>query len=270
MTESVAGLELAPLPARRRRFPGSRGSLRDRGPVLLSFVVVLGIWEFLGRTLDLLVLPPITSILAALWTFIIDGTLAEQLTVSLITLLAGMGIAIVLGILIGLFMGLSRTVEGALDVYVNAAMAAPLIAFVPVFILLFGLGYPTRIITVIMFAIFPIIVNSFAGVRQVDPALVEMAHSFGATRRQSIREIRLPGALPYLLAGIRLGTARGVKGLINGEVLVSVVGLGGLVHRYGSAFSMDRLWALIFFIVALAVVLTRTLDYISRRVVRTR
>lgn len=239
----------------------------NHGPFILSFIGLVGLWELLGRTLNLLVLPPMSQILAALWTFLLDGTLAENLLVSLITLFAGMAIAMVVGIVIGGAMGLSRTVESALDVYVNAMMAAPMVAFVPLFILLFGLGYPTRIMTVIVFAIFPIIVNAFAGMRNVDRPAIEMARSFGATKRQMMWQVRIPSAFPYLLAGIRLGTARGVKGLINGEVLVTVVGLGGLVNQYGTAFTMDRLYAVIFFIIALAMVLIRLVDWSSRRLV---
>ena len=237
------------------------------GPFLISFVGVIALWEVLGQTLDLLVLPPMSSIASALWTFTVDGTLFENLLVSLITLFAGMAISILLGIAIGAAMGLSRTVESALDVYVNAAMAAPMVAFVPLFILLFGLGYPTRIMTVIVFAIFPIIINAFAGLRNVDRPAVEMARSFGATRRQLLWQVRIPSAFPYLLAGVRLGTARGVKGLINGEVLVTVVGLGGLVNQYGTAFTMDRLYAVIFFIIALAMILVGLVDWFSRRLV---
>jgi NitT/TauT family transport system permease protein len=249
------------------RSGGFRRWSKKHGPFVLSFVGILALWEVLGQTLNLLVLPPMSRILAALWRFTIDGTLAENLVISLITLFAGMGIAILLGIIIGGAMGLWRTVESALDVYVNAMMAAPMVAFVPLFILLFGLGYPTRIITVIVFAIFPIIVNAFAGMRNVDRPALEMARSFGATHRQLMWQVRIPSAFPYLLAGIRLGTARGVKGLINGEVLVTVVGLGGLVNQYGTAFTMDRLYAIIFFIIAVAMVLIRGVDWLSRRFV---
>jgi NitT/TauT family transport system permease protein len=143
-----------------------------------------------------------------------------------------------------------------------------MVAFVPIFILLFGIGYPTRVLTVVIFAIFPIIVNTFAGIRNVDRSLVEMGKSFGARERQLFWQIRVPAAFPLLLAGIRLGTARGVKGLINGEVLVAVVGLGGLVNQYGTPFSMDRLWAIIFFLVALALVIVKLVEMGTRRVVR--
>ena len=111
------------------------------------------------------------------------------------------------GIVIGTLMGRFRTVEYALDVYINAAMAAPMVAFVPIFILIFGIGYPTRVLTVVIFAIFPIIVNTFAGIRNVDPSIVEMGRSFGAGERQLFWQIRVPAAFRLLSAGIRLGTA---------------------------------------------------------------
>jgi NitT/TauT family transport system permease protein len=255
------------VPGRASRLRPSRGWALRHGPFILSFIGLIAIWEILGRTLDLLVLPPMSDIAAAWWGFVVDGTLFESLVVSLITLFAGMAIAIVIGIVVGGAMGMSRTVESALDVYVNGLMAAPMVAFVPLFILLFGLGYPTRIMTVIVFAIFPIIINAFAGLRNVDRPAVEMARSFGASKSQLMWQVRIPSAFPYLLAGIRLGTARGVKGLINGEVLVTVVGLGGLVSQYGTAFTMDRLYAVIFFIIAMAMVIVRLVDWLSRRLV---
>ncbi|MGH2455056.1 MAG: ABC transporter permease [Candidatus Limnocylindria bacterium] len=249
-----------------------RDSLRSRLsgnlPLLISALAIVTTWEVVGRTADLTVLPPLSEIFAALWQFLVDGTIFNALGVSLLTLALGMGLSIVLGITIGALMGRYRVVEYALDVYVNAAMAAPMVAFVPVFILIFGIGYPTRVLTVILFAIFPIIVDTFAGIRNVDPSLVEMGRSFRATERQLFWRIRVPAAFPLLLAGVRLGTARGVKGLINGEVLVAVVGLGGLVDRFGTPFSMERLYALIFFLVALALVLVRLVEMLSRRIVR--
>jgi NitT/TauT family transport system permease protein len=253
-----------------------RRSLRDRLrrrvgdqlPLLISIVIVASAWEMIGRTMDIIAFPPLTDIFSALWTFLTDGSILESLGISLITLGLGMLFSILGGIAIGALMGRFRTVEYALDVYVNAAMAAPMVAFVPIFILIFGIGYPTRVLTVIIFAIFPIIVNTYAGILNVDRSIVEMGRSFGAGERQLFWQIRVPAAFPLLLAGIRLGTARGVKGLINGEVLVAVVGLGALVNQYGTPFSMDRLWAIIFFLVALALVIVKLVELGMRRVVR--
>ncbi len=263
--EEILGSRLVP---QRPLRDALRTRFSDNMPLLVSLLAIIVVWEGVGRMADLTVLPPLSEIFAALWQFLIDGTILDSLGVSMITLGLGMVLSIVLGVFIGAMMGRFRTVEYALDVYVNAAMAAPMVAFVPVFILVFGIGYPTRVLTVIIFAIFPVIVNTFAGIRNVDRSLVEMARSFGASEGQLFWRNRVPAAFPLLLAGVRLGTARGVKGLINGEVLVAVVGLGALVDRFGTPFSMERLYALIFFLVALALVLVRIVEWLSRRLVR--
>ena len=264
MASAVAVSRTAP----SRPSGGLRGSLLNLWPFLVSLAMVAMAWELIGRTAGLVVLPPMSQILSALWQFIITGALFEPLAVSLMTLGLGMAISIIMGIAIGAAMALSRPVEYALDVYVNAAMSAPMIAFVPIFILVFGLGYPTRVIAVVIFAIFPVIVNTFAALRNTNRSLLEMARSFGASGGQLFWQVRLPDAFPLMLAGIRLGTARGVKGLINGEVLIAVVGLGALVTTYGNAFSMDRLYAIIFFLIVLALITVRLVDWTARRLVR--
>jgi NitT/TauT family transport system permease protein len=147
-------------------------------------------------------------------------------------------------------------------------MSAPMIAFVPMFILLFGIGYETRVVTVIIFAIFPIIINTFVGVRSVDPSLIEMSKSFGANERQLFWQVRLPGAFPLMASGLRLGTSRGVKGVVNGEVLIAVVGLGGLVKQYGNAFSMDGLYAIVIYLVIFAMILLTVVDRTLHALVR--
>lgn len=249
-----------------RRFRRSRTGERLTAVGLALLLLI--VWEVTAHAADLLVLPPISEIVPALIVFIQDGTLLDALGVSMLTLVIGMAIAVLLGIAIGALMGLFRRVEYALDVYVNAGMSAPLIAFVPLFVLLFGIGYPTRVLVVVLYAIFPIIVNVFAGMRNVDRSLVEMGESFGASGRQQFWNIQLPHAFPLVLAGIHIGASRGIKGLITGEVLIAVVGLGALVDRYGSAFTMDRLYAIIFVLVALSMVLVWSIEAISRRLIR--
>lgn len=245
-----------------------RQMLRRHAPALLFGAALLIIWEVVGRSDDLLVLPPFSRVLEKFSNFLLDGTFFDSLAVSLLTLVLGMAIAIVLGIGIGAAMARWRSVRYALDVYVNAAMAAPMIAFVPVFILLFGIGYPTRVLVVVMFATFPIIVNTFTGIRTVDPSFIEMARSFGANERQLFWRVRVPAAFVLIRSGLRLGTIRGVKGLINGEVLIASVGLGALVQRYGNALGIDSLYAIVLFLVIIVALSTRTVDVATRRLVR--
>jgi NitT/TauT family transport system permease protein len=188
-----------------------------------------------------------------------------------------MTIAVVVGVLIGTLMGASRVIRETLDVYVDAMMAAPTVAFVPLFILLFGLGFPTRVATVVLFAVFPLIINTQAGVRAVDANLTEMGRSFGASRLQMFRELRLPMAYPHLQAGLRIGVARGVDGMMTGEVLIAAVGLGSLLGRFGNAFTMDYLYAVVLVLLAMVLLSERLavflgwllVPYGRRRPVRT-
>jgi NitT/TauT family transport system permease protein len=226
------------------------------GPIATLLVLALG-WEVLGRIWNFLYLPPLSEVLVALWDLITDGTIARELAASLTALGVGMAIAIGVGVLIGTVMGISATARAALDVYVDAMMAAPTVAFVPLFILLFGLGFPTRVATVVLFAIFPLVINTQAGVRAAQADLVEMGKSFGASKAQMTRELRLPMAYPHLLAGLRIGVARGVDGMMTGEVLIAAVGLGGLLGRFGNAFTMDYLYAVVLVLLAMVLLAER-------------
>lgn len=217
----------------------------------LAIVLALA-WEIVGRVGHFLFLPPLSTTLRALVRMFVDGTMPAVLAGSTLTLAAGVAISVAGGVLIGAAMAQWRLVDGVLRPFINAMMSAPIIALVPVFIALFGVGYGTRLATVVVFSIFPVILNTFEGLRVVDPTLVDMGRSFGARRRQLYWHVRLPAALPLIRAGFHLCILRGVRGLVNGEVLISVVGIGGLLQRYGAAFAMPQLWAVIITIVAFA------------------
>lgn len=233
-------------------------------PFLVSLVLLAALWEFVGHTADLITVPPLSAVLDEFWAMLSSGELLKPLGDSLFALGVGLAITIGVGTVVGVAMGLSKTVNTALDIYVKAGLAAPIIAFVPLFLLIFGIGTTTRIATVVAFSIWVVIVNTATGIARTDPALLEMAHSFGASPWARLREIRLVQALPYLQEGLRLGVARGVKGLINGEVLIAIVGLGGMVKRYGTVFSMDKLYAVILFIVCLALLAVGLVGLLGR------
>jgi NitT/TauT family transport system permease protein len=242
---------------------GWAGRLRSHRLEIGTFVGFALAWELAGRAANFLYFPPLSEVLAALADLIADGTIARELAASVFALVVGMGIAIVIGVLIGALMGVSATIRETLDVFVDAMMAAPTVAFVPLFVLLFGLGFPTRVAAVVLFAIFPLIINTQAGVRAYDANLVEMGRSFGASRRQMFRELRLPMAYPHLHAGLRIGVARGVDGMMTGEVLIAATGLGGLLGRFGNAFTMDYLYAVILVLLAMVIASERLVTYLG-------
>ena len=215
--------------------------------------------------MDSMLIPPLSQIGAAWWKLWPSGKLLANLGVSLATLAIGFVLAALVGIVIGLLMGRFRAVEHFLDLYINALMSAPTTAFVPVLILWFGLGVESRIAVVFLFAVFVIVINTMTGVKQVDTVLVEMARSFGAREREVFFKIMLPAAMPAIMAGIRLGIGRAVKGMVTAEMLLTLTGIGAMIMQYGSSFATDSLFAVILTILIIAILTMRAVQSLDRR-----
>jgi len=235
------------------------------GTNVISILSLAVLWEVTGRIMDSTLIPPLSRIGAAWWKLLASGKLAANLTLSLTTLAAGFFLAVAIGIIIGLLMGRFRAVEHFLDLYVNVLMSAPTTAFVPVLIMWFGLGVESRIAVVFLFAVFVIIINTMTGVKQVDTVLVEMARSFGAREREIFFKIVLPAALPAIMAGLRLGMGRAVKGMVTAEMLLTLTGIGAMIMQYGSSFATDSLFAVILTILLVALLSMKAVHWIDRR-----
>nr|WP_306266602.1 ABC transporter permease subunit [Pararhizobium sp. IMCC3301] len=143
--------------------------------------------------------------------------------------------------------------------------APPLAALIPLLIL-FGIGVQTVIITTTLFAVWIIVLDSRAGVKQISPSLVEMAQSFGASPLAAFTKIYIWAALPEILAGVRIGLIRAVKGVIIGQLLVSIVGFGRLFELYSSNFLMEHFWAVLLVLFFFAFAIAEALAYLERRV----
>lgn len=219
---------------------------------ILAIVVV---WEVLGHLLRAQWLPPFSAVLVQLGQLFADGVIQPHLLASFRSLAVGFGISLVAGLAIGIAMGLSTRVFAALDVYVNAMLFVPALTFAPILFAAFGLSDTTRVAVVILYAVFIIIINTAAGIRDVDDPLIDMAASFGASRAATVRRVILPAAVPLILAGIRLGAGRAVKGMINGEMFIALIGLGGLAAKYGDESNFPSVWAMAVFIMIVAVIL---------------
>lgn len=232
---------------------------------VLSVISLAAVWEIAGRLMDSVLIPPLSKIGAAWWKLFASGKLMSNLGASLWTLAAGFFLAVIVGIVIGLLMGRFRAVEHFLDLYVNSLMSAPTTAFVPVLIMWLGLGVQSRIAVVFLFAVFVIIINTMTGVKQVDRVLLEMAQSFGAKEHEVFRKIILPAAMPAIMAGIRLGMGRAVKGMVTAEMLLTLTGIGAMIMQYGSAFATDSLFAVILTILIVAMVAMKLVQIVDRR-----
>ncbi|SLN09752.1 Bicarbonate transport system permease protein CmpB [Roseivivax jejudonensis] len=236
-----------------------------RVPAAAALIVWVVIWEIVGRFDLLLMFPPFTEVLASLPDVIGTPSFAEAARITVVSYLAGLALAIVVGIGIGLLMGLVKRADQILNMWVNIFLSAPLSALVPVIMILFGMGSPTVVATVFMFAVWIIALDTRAGVLHASPSLLEMGRAFGASRGQRLKLILL-SALPEILAGIRLGVIRGVKGVVIGQLLVSIIGVGALFSLYSQNFLMAHFWALILILFAFALSLAELINRLEARV----
>ncbi|MBM3540066.1 MAG: ABC transporter permease subunit [Alphaproteobacteria bacterium] len=235
-------------------------------PMATSLILWAILWEAVGR-LDLVsLIPPLTSVMMRFEEIVPTETFLDALALTARAFALGTGIAIVVGVPIGVVMGRSAIVDRLLLPWVNVFVSAPLTALVPVIMALFGFGETTIVLTVVLFAIWIVVLDARAGARNISASLVEMAHCYGATPWQAFSKVYVWAALPEILAGIRLGLVRAIKGVIIGQLVVSVVGFGYLFEIYQSNFLMEHLWALLLVLFALAFLIDGVLGYLEKRV----
>jgi NitT/TauT family transport system permease protein len=237
-----------------------------RVPMAFSLVVWFIIWEVVGQ-LDLVsLIPPFSDVLAAFPEVVSSSTFADAAWITLKAFLIGMALSFVVGIGVGILMGASRAVGSLMGMWVNIFESSPLTAIVPALMALLGFGLPTMIVTVFLFSVWVIALDTQVGVERVNPSLVEMGRSFGASKRVLYTQIVLRAALPELLAGIRLGLIRGLKGVIIGQLLIAVLGVGYLFELYSRNFLMPEFWALLIILFAFAFLASEAVAYFERKV----
>ncbi len=237
--------------------------------ILLARLGVLGLlllfWRWASIHVPQAVIPsPMATWEAAgrLWR---SGALSEALGDSLIVYGSGLGLAAVVGIGLGVLMGAFRPLGRTLDVFVYALAATPRVAFIPLVILLMGLGVEAKTFIVFLGAVMPVILNAYAGVRDADPDLIEMARSTGAGRWRIFAHVVLPGATPFLVVGLRLAAAIGLINTVVAELYTAAQGLGGLLALYGNSFRMAEYFVIVLTLALIGVVVTEALRLAERR-----
>jgi NitT/TauT family transport system permease protein len=237
-----------------------------RVPMMASLIVWALAWEIVGRLEVMFLIPPITSIFSAGIELVQTGSWQNASLITLRSFILGMALAIGIGVPLGVLMGRFRVVDNIFGLWVNMFVSAPLSALVPILMILFGLGETTVFVTVFLFAVWIIVLDARAGVMQVPNSLIEMGRSYGASRFTIFTKIILLSALPEILAGIRIGTIRGVKGVVIGQILVSVIGYGELFELYSRSFDMERFWALTMILFAAAMLLSAAVEHFEKRI----
>jgi len=237
-----------------------------RLPAMSSLLIWGLLWEVVGR-LDLsFFIPPLSLVFVTLFEIIGTAAFQKALYETAYAFIVGVISAIVIGIPTGILMGKNRLIDELLLPWVNIFLSAPLTALVPVLMVLFGFGMKAIIITTTLFAIWIIILNARAGVLQINRSLVEMARSFGASPWDAFTKIYFWAALPEILGGVRIGVIRAVKGVIIGQLLISIVGFGALFELYSNNFLMKHFWAVLLVLFAMAFTISEFLAYLERRV----
>jgi NitT/TauT family transport system permease protein len=256
--QALAELDL-PL-TRRFRLVDHLGAVRAA-----SVVVVMALWEIFGRQINPLFLSYPSAIGRAFLQIVVTGEFQRSALGSLHVFAVGLSAALVLGIAIGLLMGRYRLAEYLLDPYVYAFDATPRVALIPLLLLWFGLGNSSKIAVVFLSGLFPVLMNTFSGVRTVSAQLVEVGRAYGAGEGKLFTKVILPAALPFIMAGIRLAVGRALIGIITAEMFTAVTGMGALLVRYSSALATDKFFVPVILLALLGVILSNIIEKLQKR-----
>ena len=259
--------------AREQEAAGERARAAQRRSKMIrvairigSLVVVLGGWEYFGRQTNPILFTYPTAVANAAVKMIASGELWKYLSQSLIVLFAGLGLAAIFGIALGLVMARFWVLDLALDTYITALYSVPAVALVPVLVLWFGFEMTAKIAVVFLFTFFPIVINTYQGVKNVDERLIEVGRAFRCNERDLWIHIVLPAAVPFVVAGLRLAIGRGLIAMVLADLYTAITGIGYLISRYASTYRTDAMFVPVVTLGLLGITLTGLLRFIERRV----
>ena len=229
-------------------------------------VAILIVCEIVAPFISPIFFTSPSNIAIAFYETTVSGELPYFLAQSLEVMVYGLVTAIVVGIPLGVAMARIRRLDWALDLPINALYATPLVAVVPLLVLWFGIYLKAKIIVVFLFAVFPILINTYQGVRECDKGMIEVAQSFRSSEWRMWRDVLLPFAVPYIIAGLRLAIGRGLIGMIIAEFYTTISGLGFMITKYANVFAMDKTFVPVIVLMVLGVSLTTLLKWVGRRI----
>jgi ABC-type nitrate/sulfonate/bicarbonate transport system permease component len=241
---------------------------RNRNLLLgcLSVALFFVAWQavFLFVPFDPLFISKPSLIALALLDLISSGDLIRDLAVSAVPFFYGFAAAVLGGVLIGMVMGWRPRVGYALDPLMTMFYASPLVALAPLVVIFFGVGVTGKAVLIFLLSVFPFIFNTAAGVRSVDGLLINVVRSLGGTEKDLYLKVLIPSVLPYIIAGARIAIGRALIGVLVAEFFAASEGIGYAIARFGDLFALDRMFACILVIMAIAVVLTEGIRWAER------
>ena len=234
-----------------------------------SILCLLAIWELICQSgvVSSLFLPAPTSIISALLQMIADGEIGISLAASLYRILAGFFIGSLVGLAVGLVTGTSALMDKIGTPIVNAIYPIPKIALLPLFILWLGIGELSKVTIIALGVFFPVAMNTYSGVKNVDTLLLKVAASFNASWWMTMKSVVLPNALPMIFAGLRLAAGTSLLLLVAAEMIAAQVGIGALILHYGDLMITDRLMAGVIVLSLLGLVFNLILQFLERKAI---
>ena len=241
----------------------------DRTISILSPLVLLGLWEIFARSqwIDTRFFPAPSNIIRHLFELASSGALWKHTVASLYRLAIGFVVGCLPAVVLGLAIGLYRPVRAAFDPLISATYPIPKSSLLPLILLIFGLGESSKIAMVAIGVFYPVVINTAAGVRQIPPIFLDVGHNFGASRFNMFRTVALPGALPLIMTGIKLGAGMGLVLIAIAEMIGAKQGLGYMIWNAWELFDVETMYVGLFVIAIIGFVMNAGFDAIERAVV---
>lgn len=240
--------------------------LLKAGIRLLSLVVVLAFWEIGGGQLDQALFATPSRIAVAAVGMVASGELWQFLAPSLLVMAYGFTIATVVGIVMGLVLARYWVVDTATGFYITFLYSTPMVALIPLIVIWAGFDVAAKTIILFLFAFFPIVINTYQGVKNVSPELLEVGRAFRCSEGELWRHVVLPAALPFVVTGLRLALGRGLIGMVTADLYTAISGIGYLIVRTASTYQMDKMFVPIVTLGLLGVFLSWLLRLVEIRV----
>ncbi len=240
---------------------------RPKIRALLSILGGFALWEIAASTVltNRMVLVPFSTVIETMWNLARTGELWGNVYVSLMEFFIGFCLAALIGIFLGFLTGTSIRVREYLEPLVSALYATPLVALIPFYIIIFGIQLASKIALVFTIAVFPILISTQAGILSVERTLLEVASSFRASRLQIFFKVQIPAAIPFIIAGLRLGVGRALTGVVVGELFFATAGLGFMISIAAQTFDTARVFLGVFIFALAGILAVGLLQKIERR-----
>ena len=234
----------------------------------ISILIGLLLWEIAARLLleNELLIPPPSSVLRSFWSLLLNGQLKKHFVATLLEFAYGFSAACIIGVLLGYFMGLYKWFDDIMEPWIATLYSIPIITVVPLIIIWFGIGMISKVIVVFKITAVAIILNTAAGIKTLDPVWLELAKSLRLSGWETTYKIRLPGALPFIVTGMRLGVGRALLGVIVAELMAANAGLGYLLRDSSETWDSPKLFVTVVLLAVIGLVSFNLIKRFERRI----